>query len=169
MSFNLKSLDFVKKAIISIVVLIILYPIVVWIYIGNCKGKYGIVDKNVIAEYQDQNNPNKIIQIKRFKSIIKYKYPFFDETKFEFFIIDSNNVSGILNFRINNEDYKYLKNGYSRTFEKIPSEIYLQLDDDSTWSKFRVTKKDIELVNNPNFKQKIIYGPTWNDLTMTCD
>ena len=169
MSFNLKSLAVVKKAIIIVVVLIILYPIVVWIYIGNCKGKYGIVDNKVIAEYQDQNNPKKIIQVKRFKSIIKYKYPFFDQTKFEFFIIDSNNVSGILNFRINSEDYKYLQNGYSRTFEKIPNEIYLQLDDDSTWSKFLVTKKHNELVYNPNFKQKIIYGPTWYDITMICD
>lgn len=77
MSFNLKSLAVAKKAITIVVVLIILYPIVVWIYIGNCKAKYGIVDNKVIAEYQDQNNPN--------------------------------------------------------------------------------------------FKQKIIYGPTWNDITMICD
>ncbi len=100
-----------------------IYPIVMWIIIGDCSGRTGSFSNKNAAIYNSINEENKAININRFIVSTYFKFPFFTAKDVEFLAISPDQSEEIKYFIVDNDTLEY---SYYTVidFREIPDTIY---------------------------------------------
>ena len=168
--FNSKTKKNILWSTLSILLLILIYPVINWLIINPCRYKTGGIEAVPLASYASLSDFNKEIYIRRFISIEYFKYPYFNIEKFEFNFIAPLHDNTINQIKVDDQVYKYNSKVLSKKFLGIPDTIYVNYNDTLGWEQFVIYNRNDTSINKtpPTYWEMFEYGPTLKHIYDVC-